>query len=151
MTNQENIYSSPKADVSCCAVQKNKFITKDKLTWLISTFVLMFIFGALSSPQLKGTAIARYSNLLSFFAIIVPILWWVKIDSKEMGKYLTPVFSFILFFFAPFVFIYYCFKSRGFVKGILQLAKAFVIVALCIVTLSIANIIATSILINGGF
>ncbi len=150
MTSHENIYSSPKADVSHSIVPENKFITKDKLTWLISTFVLMFIFGALSSPQLEGTLISRYSNLLFSFAIIVPILWWVKIDSKERGKYLTPVFSFVLFFFAPFVFIYYCFKSRGVAKGMLQLVKALVVIILCAVTMGLANLIATSILISSG-
>ena len=132
-----DIYQTPKSTVS----PQDRIIDarNQKRVWLFFTLLIFALIGFFRSAWFDDySGIQKAAVGLTSFAYLLALIWWVKIDAPTNRFLLSPVFSLLLFIFSPFVFPYYCVKTRGARAGVLQAIKG--VLYLVLVTVSLVAV-----------
>lgn len=137
-----DVYAAPKASLSTSTkVSFFKTRTGSMLTLLVITMVC---FVLMSSP-FKNLGLETASRFIATISMYVCIIWWLELDAKIYEFNTSKRFRIFLVVLTPIVFIYYSYKTRGWLKGTFLIILSFVIIVLISligsITLDIINLI----------
>ena len=105
---------------------------------LLQTLVFSIVIAILSAGFIRNSFITGILSIINVLGWGVCILAWIKADSRLRGYALHRHFPLIVVIFGTVALIYYLFRSRGFVQGLVGLAY-FVLFALLTLTVSIIS------------
>ncbi|MFZ1699273.1 MAG: hypothetical protein WBO10_17955 [Pyrinomonadaceae bacterium] len=126
-------------------------LSRDKRMFLFVYFP-SFLFTAFCLAVSLPQSTLRTLDIITAVGINFAQFAWVRIDSRERGYELHRAFPFLIVIFGTFAFLYYIFRSRGFVQGIVAtgwllayffgvVLSLFIIVLVVVVGLALTGIL----------
>jgi hypothetical protein len=103
---------------------------------VLSVVTLIAKWLAVSSEAAYGAV-----SILSTVGFVVGMILWVHADAWERNMRLSRGFKIALILLGIFTLIYYLFKSRGFVAGIIAVGWLFLYIAALFILNAIVNVV----------
>jgi len=85
---------------------------------LIELFIFFVVTAVLQIGFTDNLYVSAVLTVVFAFGYGVGMLAWCKVDAGERGYHLHPRFPLAIVVFGTFAFIYYLFRSHGFMSGV---------------------------------